>query len=526
MRLLRSVGIALLCMTAVLPSLFAAGRMPKPVRLHTGLAAGVPSSTPGVTVFKGLPFAAPPVGELRWRAPQPAALWKGVRTANEFGAGCIQRVSGPFGPWSAEFISRAGMQGGSSEDCLYLNVWTGARSPKEKRPVLVWIHGGGFNSGSGDVPVYDGEGLAAQRLVVVTINYRFGLFGFLAHPELSAESGKHASGNYGILDAIAALEWVRRNIQAFGGDPGNVTIAGQSAGAFLVHYLVASPLAKGLFHRAVAESGGAFLRSDNLAAAEQAGAKWASARGASNLAALRGMSPEELAKTPVQTRPIIDGYVVPKEVFDIFEAAEQNHVPVLLGWNADEGGIPAKPLNAEAFREMAAKQYGDLAGEFLRAFPAGDDEQALASQRAVGRAQTFAWPGRTWARLQARAGRQKVFVYHFDRVPPGNEEQLRFGAFHSAEIAYALNTLVRWKRPWEEVDRRLSKQMSGYWVNFARTGDPNGEGLPVWPAYSESDEQCLRLGLRIEPMELPQMSELDFFDRFMERRRAAGQSGR
>jgi len=484
------------------------------VRIESGLLEGVPAQTTGITVFKGIPYAAPPVGELRWRAPQTPAKWSGVRRADEFSADCPQRRSGPFGPWSAEYISKAGMEGGSSEDCLYLNIWTGAKAAGEKRPVFVWIHGGSFSSGSGDVPVYDGEGLAAKGLVMVTINYRLGALGFLAHADLTKESGHNSSGNYGLLDAIAALEWVRANIAAFGGDPGNVTIAGQSAGAFLVNCLAASPLAKGLFQRAIAESGGAFMKAATLSEAQDGGVKFAQSLHAANLAELRSKPADAFISSGpgIQFWPIVDGYVVPQDVKTIFADGREIDVPVIVGWNAGDGVAFGPPLKAQAFREQAHKLYGDLADDFLKAFPANDDEAAAASQKAVSRDQIFAWQSRTWARLQNKTGKSKVFLYYFDRVAPGSGEQIRYGAFHSGEIAYALNTLAKWDRPWEPADRKLEDKMSAYWANFARKGDPNGAGLPAWPAYKTADERSMRLGDTVEAIATPDKPQLDFFD--------------
>jgi para-nitrobenzyl esterase len=487
----------------------------KLVRVETGLVSGVPGERPGITVFKGIPFAAPPVGELRWRAPKAPAAWTGVRQADAFGNDCVQRKSGAFGPWSAEYISRSGMEGGSSEDCLYLNVWTPAKAAGEKRAVLVWIHGGAFTSGSGGVPVYDGEGLAAKGLVVVTINYRLGVLGFLAHPELTKESSSKASGNYGLLDMIAALRWVQRNIAAFGGDPGRVTIAGQSAGAFAVHFLVASPLAKGLLHRAIGQSGGALMGSPSLKEAEEAGVAFVRARQAKGLAELRALTPDALAAGAgdgMRFGPIADGYAVPKDVRAVFEAGDQNDVPTLVGWNQDDNVMFGPPLKAEAFKKMAAKTYGEAAGAFLKAFPADTDEQAAASQKALSRDQIFAGQSRAWARLQGRTGRSRVFVYEFARTAPGTPEQRLFGAFHSGEIAYALDTLAKWSRPWEPVDRELAGTMSTYWANFARTGDPNGDGQPEWPAFAVGTEKALRLGETVEAVAAPHAAELDFLD--------------
>jgi para-nitrobenzyl esterase len=354
---------------------------------------------------------------------------------------------------------------------------------------------------------------------MVTINYRLGVFGFLAHPELTQESGHNASGNYALLDMIAALQWVRKNIATFGGDPGHVTIAGQSAGAFAVNYLVASPLAKGLFQRAIAESGGAFIGAPSLKDAEAAGLKFAQAQGAASVAELRAKPAEGLAKGGSRLSPIVDGYVIPGEVYELFAQGRQNDVPLLAGWNAADGVMFGPPLSAERFREQAKRTYGDLADAFLKAFPAGTDEEAAASQRAVSRDQMFAWQSRTWARLQNQTGKSNVYLYYFDRTAPGTPEQTKYGAFHSGEIAYALNTLDRWQRPWEPADRRLAGQVSSYWANFAATGDPNGAGLPNWPPYSVADERSMKLGETVEAIPTPHKAELDFLDAYSLKKR-------
>jgi para-nitrobenzyl esterase len=486
----------------------------QPVRTENGLVEGV--TTGPITAFKGIPYAAPPVGDLRWRAPQPATGWSGVRKADRFSRDCFQAKTGAFGPWSAEYIARDAMIGGSSEDCLYLNVWTPAAKPDEKRPVIVWIHGGGFTSGSGGVPVYDGAGLASKGVVMVTINYRLGVFGFLAHPELTKESGHNSSGNYGLLDMIAALEWVRKNIAAFGGDPANVTIAGQSAGAFAVNYLMASPLAKGVFQRAIAESGGAFNGSLSLKEAEAAGEKLTSMYGARNIEELRAVSADSLLpkERGYRAGPIVDGYVVPREVYDTFADGRQQDVPLLTGWNQDDGVSFGEPPKADAFRAQAKRNYGDLADLFLKAFPADTDAEAARSQHALARDQLFAWQGRTWARLQAKTGKSKTFLYYFDHTSPGTPEQTKYGAFHSSEIAFALNTLAEWGRPWTVADREIAEQMSAYWVNFAKNGDPNGPGLPRWPAHTRAHERSMRLGEKIEAIPVPNAAELDFFDQY------------
>ncbi len=509
------VSAALMIATAI-PVLCA---IDQPVQTESGRVSGVTSA--GITSFKGIPFAAPPVGDLRWKAPRPPASWQGVRRADQFGTGCFQNKSGAFGPWSAEYIAKNAMEGGSSEDCLYLNVWTGASKPGEKRPVFVWIYGGGFNSGSGDVPVYDGAGLASKGLVTVTFNYRVGIFGFFAHPELTNESGHNSSGNYALLDMIAALKWVRKNIAAFGGDSANVTIAGQSAGAFAVNYLMASPLAKGLFERAIAESGGAFNAAPSLKDAEAGGVRLAETLGAKSLADLRAIPAGKLQQSSARYRgaAIVDGYVVPDDVFRIFASGHQNDVPLLTGWNADDGVSFGPAPKAEVFRAQAQRTYGNMADAFLKVFPASTDEEAAASQKAAVRDPGFAWQNRTWARLESAAGKSKVYLYYFDRTAPGTPEQTRYGAFHSSEIPYARNTLNRWDRPWTPADRKLSEEMSAYWVNFAKTGDPNGPGLPKWPAFSGSNQQSMRLGEVIEVILTPDKEKLDFLDEFNAKRR-------
>jgi len=504
----------------LLAAVFTAWAAPKqPVRTGSGLVSGVTEN--GVTSFKGIPFAAPPVGDLRWREPRQPAHWQGVRRADQFSHACFQAKTGAFGPWSAEYIAKDAMQGGSSEDCLYLNVWTGAANAGEKRPVMVWIYGGGFTSGSGDVPVYDGAGLASKGIVMVTFNYRVGVFGFFAQRDLREESRHNSTGNYALLDMIAALRWVHRNIAAFGGDPGNVTIAGQSAGAFAVNYLMASPLAKGLFERAIAESGGAFLGTQTLPEAEAAGDKLADTVGAHTLAELRAKPADAFLRPSGGSRPgpTIDGYVLPEDVAAIFAAGRQNDVPLLAGWNAGDGVAFGPPLSAAAFHEQAIRRYGDLADAFLKAFPAGSDEEAANSQSVLGRDQLFAWQTRTWARAQARTGKSKIFLYYFNRTAPGTPEQTKYGAFHSGEIAFALNTLNEWNRPWSDADRKLSEEMSTYWVNFVKTGDPNGAGVPTWPAYSRDQERSLMLGETTEPIALPDQAQLDFLDQYNVRAR-------
>lgn len=454
----------------------------KPVRVEQGLIAGVRIAA-GVTVYRGIPYAAPPVGPLRWRPPQQAAPWTGLRRATAFGPSAIQILHGTYLPWTEEFLA----SGAVSEDCLTLNVWSPGGT---KRPVLVWIHGGGFLEGSGALPLYDGERLAREGIVVVTINYRVGALGFMAHPELTAESKDHASGNYGLLDQIAALRWIRANVAAFGGDPKRVTVAGESAGAFSVHALLASPLARGLVDRAIIQStsGVVGYGSTPLVDAERAGAEWAASIGAKSLAELRALDATKLVGGRFGL--VVDGWSLPEDP----DTAPRADVPVLTGFNADENSFIPQiygGMNAEAFTAFARQSYGDLADEVLRLYPAGTDAEAKRSQiesaRDRGRVSMH-----LWAEARAKRSKSPAYTYYFDReIPwPAHPE---FGAFHGAEIPYVFGTLDRLDRPWTAADRKLSDLMIGYWARFVKTGDPNGAGAPRWPAFNAAAPSTMRI---------------------------------
>ena len=477
-RLLKYLGCFLL-----FPALLKAQN--ETVTTSYGIVEGVRNPS-GIRVFKGIPFAAPPVGNLRWKAPQPPAKWDGVRKADQFGPSAVQPKPAPFMYWSSEFLIP---ESPISEDCLYLNVWTGSKSGKDKRPVIVWIHGGGFRGGGGAGPIYDGEALAKKGVVFVSINYRVGVFGFLAHPELTKESENHASGNYALLDMIAALRWVQQNIAAFGGNPNNVTIEGQSAGAFAVNYLMASPLAKGLFQQAIAQSGGAVLVNPafpalSLKAAEEAGIKYAQTLKAQSLEELRSKSADEILNTPGTSGPIIDGYVVPQDLYSIFSKGLQNDVPLLAGWNEDDL-VGAQPLKAAAYKEMATKRFGDMATAFLDAYPANTDDEAKESINHSSRDEIFGSQVLTWAQLQNKTGKSRVWLYHFNRKLPAYNERSQFGAFHSGEIVYAFDNLKTLHRPWEPIDQKIADLMSNYWVNFATYGNPNARQVPPWTNFSD-----------------------------------------
>jgi para-nitrobenzyl esterase len=478
----------------------ALGAQSEPVRTHSGLVTGTVAQLPGVRAYLGIPFAAPPVGDLRWRAPQPAAAWKGTRAADHFSPSCIQGPNTPFGPWTSEFL----LLGPTSEDCLYVNVWTKAAA-NARRPVLVYIYGGGFSSGSGDVPVYDGSQLADRGLVVVNMNYRVGSLGFFAHPELTKEAA--ASGNYGLMDQVAALQWVRDNIAAFGGDPQRVTIAGQSAGAMSVYLLTASPMAKGLFQRAAIESGPGGLAAFGVANgrvvtraradAEKEGVAYATKLGASTLAELRALPASKFVGGG-RFGPVVDGHFLVETAPETFAAGRQNDVPTITGLNADEAsaGPGYGKATADAFKKQVEQRYGDRAARILATYPAGTDEEA--GKAAVQSARDAGVAGiERLLTERAKTSHAPAFAYYFDHAIPWPEHP-EFGAFHTSEVPYVFGTLDVLKRPWTDVDRTLSRTVMGYWVNFATTGDPNGPGLPRWPAFDAARPTLQRLGEKVE----------------------------
>lgn len=482
------------------------------VSTDAGLVSGTKNNTGDVMAFKGIPFAAPPIGDLRWKAPQSAKHWDGVKKCDAFGPSPMQPKPVPFMVYTSEFLIP---EKPISEDCLYLNVWTNAKTRADKKAVFVWIYGGGFGSGGSACPIYDGEAMAKKGIIFVSVNYRVGVFGFLAHPELTKESEGKASGNYGLLDQIAALKWVKKNIAAFGGDPENVTIAGQSAGSMSVNCLVASPLTKGLFNRAIAESGSLLIKnpmlaSNTLQAAEEHGVKIAEKAGAKSLAEMRAMSAEDvLTKMQGQYAPIVDGYVLPESVADIFAEGKQNHVPLIIGWNADEFGGGTK--NKEDFKKQIEKDYGTDASEFLKYFPAETDEQALRSQVELSRDKVFALSGYKWANIQSKAPNSPVYVYNFARKVPAIGDMTKYGAFHTGEVCYVMDNLKFLNnRPFGPTDHALAKLMSDYWINFVKTGSPNGNGLPAWPKYNTTQYQAKVFDAKTMTETLPGKGGLDF----------------
>jgi para-nitrobenzyl esterase len=466
---------------------------PASIQIESGQVAGVAGNEPSIAVFKGIPYAAPPVGELRWRPPQPPVAWSGVRLASTFSKSCTQELRRSFLPWTEEFMLRNDV----SEDCLALNVWAPARAvgdAKAALPVYVYLHGGAFTSGSGEVALYDGEGLAKRGILVVTLNYRLGVFGFFCHPELSAESPEHSCGNYGLLDQISALGWLQRNIAAFGGDPNNITVGGQSAGAASVHALTQSPLARGLFQRAIAQSGPWDRHAPSTTRAEAEAQGLDFAQGAS-LAQLRASSADELLARQQKGgrfRPVVDGWVIPDQLSALAARGALADVPLLTGITADERSSQGDygKQNRQQLGEAVQKEYGDLAASVLALYPAATDADAGAQQKQLARHTGLATL-LDCRRTRAAHGHAKDFGYFFERAIPWPEHP-EYQAFHSADLPYVFDNLNQMNRPWEDADRLLADRMASYWVNFITRGDPNGPGLPEWPSDSE---HILRLGV-------------------------------
>jgi para-nitrobenzyl esterase len=514
--------------TATLPAVTDA------VKTESGSVAGASDKDSTVRIYKGIPYAAPPVGELRWKAPQPAPKWEGVRMADQFGNVCTAGGAGGRGragqgqggqarggapkdnPDQAKAVPTPGRGPAgpsASEDCLYINVWTPAKSANDKLPVFVWTYGGGFTGGSGSDSWYDGETLAKKGIIVVTYNYRLGMFGFFAHPDLTAEDTHHTSGNHGMMDWLAALHWVQENIAAFGGDPRKVTIGGESAGAIMVANTVASPQAKGLFIRAIGQSGAwmglSITKMRTLAQAQEAGKR---AAGTHTIAELRAMSTQELGQNlrGVQAGIIVDGYLLPEDQTITYTKGKQLDVDILVGSNQDEGTFFQRGgVTAEQAQNDAKRAYGDLAPEFLKLWPASTDAEAATSGLARSRDEV-GWHMRTWAELQTKKG-NKAYLYYFTHVPPGNGAR---GATHTAEISY-MNGNPRGVA-WTDEDKKLSEVMTSYWANFVVTGDPNRKGLPKWEAYNSksNDGRAMVLGDTVEFGPQIGVPRLEFFDKF------------
>jgi para-nitrobenzyl esterase len=472
----------------------------------------------GISSFKGIPFAAPPVAALRWKAPQPLQPWSGVKQADTFGPGCVQAAS-PYTQVPS-----------MSEDCLYLNVWTPAKAANDRLPVMVWIYGGAFTGGAASMAAYDGTRLAEKGVVLVTINYRLGPFGFMAHPALTKESGK-GSGNYGLQDQIAALRWVKDNIAKFGGDASRVTIFGESAGGISVSMLTVSPYAKGLFQRAISESGGNFgiprtaneagATAPTLRVAEGDGQRFLQALGAADITAARDIPADKVlaGAGPAMVRfwPVFDGDVIPGDQYKVYEAVKFNDTPILVGTNSDEGNLFVRSSTTVAFETQVRNGYGKAADTVLAAYPHATDEQASRAAKDLFRDSTFAWGTAAWARLQSQKGKGKAYVYYFDHKTPQSPN----GANHAAEIGFVFRNLGggRAGAP-APADSALSELMSSYWTNFAKTGDPNGSGLPAWPVFTANDQRVMYFDGASEARPLPNGAQLKALDDYFADRRA------
>jgi para-nitrobenzyl esterase len=485
------VGTKLACALAVAGGLMAVSPAvyadSLTVKVDQGKIHGKTINNGKVKAFLGLPYAAPPVGNLRWKAPEPAAKWKGERDATKFGAHCAQgRV----------FDDMVFQDAGPSEDCLFLNVYAPeAATANSKLPVMFWIHGGGYSGGASSEPRHNGDFLPTKGVVLVTINYRLGVFGFLATSDLAKEANG-AAGNYGLLDMVAALQWVKGNIGKFGGDAGNVTIFGESAGSFAVSTLMASPLAKGLFAKAIGESGGAFsdvLALDPLETREKKDGEWVDSLGVKSLAELRAL-PTDKVLEGVKTKKggfstVIDGRLLTEPVADTYAAGKQAHVPLIAGWNRDEGSFLSTGMTVAKWKGMAGTLFKDRADDFLKLYPASSEELAVESAGEYGGDAFIALSTWKWLEADRKTGDSPVYRYHFELRALPSKYHAGTWAFHSDDIEYVFGTLDT--RPGETIrpeDRKLSEEMMGYWTNFAKTGDPNGAGLAEWPKYGKGDE--------------------------------------
>ncbi|MEO6388110.1 MAG: carboxylesterase family protein [Croceibacterium sp.] len=519
MRAMEALGMGLALVLAATPAMAEI----KQAQTTGGMVEG--ETVGPLSEFKGIPFAAPPAGANRWRAPQPVIPWVGTRKTTAFGPACMQ---------GEQLARQMGSTAPLSEDCLYIDVWTPAGAATDKLPVIAWIYGGGFNSGMSSVPLYDGANFAKQGVVFVAINYRVGPFGFLATPELSAESG-HGSGNFGLLDIVKGLEWVRDNVGNFGGDPANVTIMGHSAGAMAVSNLLASPLAKGLFAKAIAESGSSFAPPQTapgqpgsmlsaLAFAETNGKSWLDSLGVHNLAQARQLPADVIdagqrATGAPRFAPTVDAYVIPGDQSALWQAREFSDVPVLLGTNSFE--FPSRsPTTPAAFEDMVRTTYGSAAPAILRAYPHRSDAEAQKAAGMLGSDGTFGWNGYTWARLQSQNGTAPVYAYWFHRPTAASPD----GSAHGSEVALVFGNEDARRGGWSAEDRALSEELQGYWVNFAKTGNPNGTGpngveRPQWPAFASGKPTVMQLGAESKPIPVPNAARLAALDQYFAARR-------
>lgn len=482
----------------------------------------------GLGIFKGIPYAEPPIGDLRWKDPVPAKAWKGIYKADTYKAMPMQEVASfPNAP-----------KPNVSEDCLYLNIMTPAKKVGEKLPVMVWIHGGGFITGSALSPM--GFNLAKQGVVYVCIEYRTGAMGFLSLPELTAESPHRTSGNYGLLDQILGLKWIKENIAAFGGDPKKVTIFGESAGAIAVSMLCASPMAKGLFRGAISESGGSFcpidsVRVDNNGIRDQKGAEahgvdFMHRMGANSLEEMRKMDAMKLVSDKQTTGvggfwPCVDGYVITDDQYKLYQQGVYNDVNVIIGTNSDEGSMFVRPTTVANYQRMVHGTYGKFANEILAAYPARNEEETFYAQSDIFRETAFSWPSYAWANLQRETGKSNVWLYYFDVMSPfsfGGPGTKPRGAGHSMELSYVFNTPIFSgpqgdNRSLEE--KSVSAKISKYWINFVKTGNPNGDGLMNWPVYDKNKASVMYFNNEFKIIEVPNRDKLELMEKFYQWKR-------
>jgi para-nitrobenzyl esterase len=512
--------LSALAAASIAPGLLAGAHAdPLTVKISQGKVHGKLINNGKVRAFLGLPYAAPPVGDLRWKAPEPPAKWKGKREATGYGARCMQANA---------FPDMVFQDAGESEDCLYLNVFTPADAkPKSKLPVMFWIHGGGYSAGSASEPRHDGDYLPLKGVVLVTINYRLGVFGFLATSELAREAGG-AAGNYGLMDMVAALEWVHANITGFGGDPANVTIFGESAGSFAVSTLMAAAPAQGLFQKAIGESGGAMNLGTQpntlLSACEQRNDAWAAATlGTSSLAEMRALPAAKVldaatANGSPSFGPVLDGKLLTEPVAQTYAEGRQAHVPLLAGWNRDEGGPLREEMTAEKWKDFAQTTFGAHADEFLALYPGDTDEQAVRSAIDYHGDTFIAFSTWKWIEAQVKTGDAPVYRYHFEQPAPPSKFHPGWYTFHSDDIEYVFGTLdTRPGAAWLPEDRKLSDEMMDYWTNFAKTGDPNGEGLAQWRRFDKEGE-VLHLDSEITATPDTTRARYEFLEKWMPKR--------
>ena len=478
---------------------------PPAVQTADGRVAGIVRN--GVESFKGIPFAAPPIGALRWRAPRPVAPWKGVLLATHYRPACMQH--GMYPPDAAvEPVS---------ENCLYLNIWKPVAARATALPVMVWIYGGALENGSAAVQLYAGNKLARRGVIVVTANYRLGVFGFLALPALTAESKHHSSGNYGLLDQLAALRWVERNIAAFGGDPRKVTLFGQSSGSISISALTTSPLAKGLFQKAIGESGGLFepielFANLRLSGAERQGLRFMARAGARSLSALRSLPATRLLDVPFSPHITVDGYVVPRAPWESYAHHEANPVSLLIGWNADDGAVflAHDRLTPRTYRRLLERSFPALIVRLLAPSPGRSAASAYTAAVSFSTDMRFRWDMWRWATFARRDELDPVYVYEFTRSPRFSirSPYYHLGATHGVEMQYVFDHLGPGQGDWTAVDRDLAQVIPAYWTRFARTGNPNGPGLPSWPLFEVDRPQVMMLGAQIHAAPMPDIAPL------------------